>query len=50
MRPGRGAGRGRFRDERSGREDGSQYGWTRGGFGRNRTDNCRHPETKRRRE
>ena len=29
---------------RYGRKDGSQYGWLRGGRGRNRTLRCRHPE------
>lgn len=39
-------GRRFYSEERSGRMDGSQHGWTRGGFGRNRTDKCRHPEDK----
>ena len=29
-----------------GRKDGSGSGWEEGGRGRNRTDNCRHPEKK----
>jgi len=53
MRPRRGLGRGRGRrfydEERSGRMDGSQYGWTRGGRGQNRTDECRHPDIKKNR-
>jgi len=48
MRPRRGIGRGRG-DDRFGRKDASQYGWKRGGRGRNRTEECRHPEKKRRR-
>jgi len=48
-RPGRGMGRGRNQDESSGRMDSSQYGYTRGGRGRNRTDECRHPEKKKER-
>jgi len=31
-----------------GRKDGSQSGWKNGGRGRNRTDECRHPERRRR--
>lgn len=46
MRPRRGMGRGRNRDERCGQQDGSQYGWLQGGMGRNRTDECRHPNIK----
>ena len=49
MRPRRGMGRGRYQTEQSGRMDGSQWGWTRGGRGRNQTDECRHPEIKKRR-
>jgi len=30
-----------------GRKDGSQRGLKAGGRGRNRTENCRHPEKKR---
>ena len=32
-----------------GQKDGSQQGWKRGGRGRNRTDECRHPEIKKNR-
>jgi len=37
------------RNSRFGRKDGSQYGWNRGGRGRNRTTKCRHPSIKRKR-
>ena len=33
-----------------GRKDGSQRGWLSGGRGRNRTEDCRHPETKKNRK
>jgi len=33
-----------------GRKDGSGSGWEEGGRGRNRTDNCRHPEKKKERK
>ena len=33
-----------------GRKDGSQRGRRQGGRGRNRTDTCRHPEIKSKRE
>ena len=47
---GRGMGRGYWSDERSGRMDSSQYGRLRGGRGRNRTNVCRHPELRRKRD
>jgi len=50
MRPRRGIGRGRFNNEQCGRMDGSQYGYKRGGRGRNQTDECRHPEIRKRKE
>ena len=33
-----------------GKKDGSQRGKKKGGVGRNRTDNCRHPEIKKKRK
>ena len=33
-----------------GKKDGSQRGWKEGGGGRNRTDECRNPEIKEKRE
>jgi len=48
---GRGFGRGRgyLSGARSGQMSGDQYGWKRGGRGRNRTSECRHPELRKRR-
>ena len=51
MRPRRGMGRRRrfYDNERSGKQDGSQYGFLSGGRGMNRTENCRHPDIKKNR-